>query len=58
MPTPLTDSEIEKIVVGSVERLGEPSMKDMGKVMADIQASVQGRANMKDIAILVKKKLS
>ena len=33
-------------------------MKDMGKVMADIQASVQGRADMKDIAILVKKKLS
>ena len=58
MPTPLTELEIEKIVSGSLEKLEEPSMKDMGKVMADIQASVQGRADMKDIAILVKKKLS
>jgi uncharacterized protein YqeY len=33
-------------------------MKEMGKVMADIQSLVQGRADMKDIAILVKKKLS
>ena len=58
MPTPLTDSEIEKIVAVSIEKLEEPSMKKMGKVMADIQALVQGRADMKDIAILVKKKLS
>ena len=58
LPTPLTDSEIEEIVAGSLERLEEPSLKDMGKVMADIQAAVQGRADMKDIAILVKKKLS
>ena len=58
MPTPLTDSEIEKIVAGSIEKLEEPSMKEMGKVMADIQSLVQGRADMKDIAILVKKKLS
>ena len=58
MPTPLTEVEIEKIVSGSLEKIEELSMKDMGKVMADIQASVQGRADMKDIAILVKKKLS
>ena len=58
MPAPLTESEIEQIVSGSMEKLEEPSIKDMGKVMADIQASVQGRADMKDIAILVKKKLS
>lgn len=58
MPTPLTEVEIEKIVSCSLEKLEELSMKDMGKVMADIQASVQGRADMKDIAILVKKKLS
>ena len=58
MPTPLTGSEIEKIVAGSIEKLEEPSMKEMGKVMADIQSLVQGRADMKDIAILVKKKLS
>ena len=58
MPTPLTEVEIERIVSGSLEKLDELSMKYMGKVMADIQASVQGRADMKDIAILVKKKLS
>ena len=58
MPARLTESEIEQIVSSSMEKLEEPSMKDMGKVMADIQASVQGRADMKDIAILVKKKLS
>ena len=58
MPTPLTEIEIEQIVLSSLEKLEEPSMKDMGKVMTDIQASVQGRADMKDIATLVKKKLS
>ena len=58
MPAPLTESEIEQIVSGSMEKLEEPSIKDMGKVMADIQASVQGRADMREIATLVKKKLS
>ncbi len=58
MPARLTESEIEQIVSSSMEKLEEPSMKDMGKVMADIQASVQGRADMREIAILVKKKLS
>ena len=58
MPTPLTEIEIEQIVMSSLEKLEEPSMKYMGKVMTDIQASVQGRADMKDIATLVKKKLS
>ena len=58
MPTPLTEMEIEQIVLSSLEKLEEPSMKNMGKVMTDIQASVQGRADMKDIATLVKKKLS
>ena len=58
MPTPLTEIEIEQIVLSSLEKLEEPSMKNMGKVMTDIQASVQGRADMKDIATLVKKKLS
>ena len=58
MPTPLSDNEVEQIVVRSIEKLEQKSMKEMGKVMADIQASVQGRADMKDIASLVKKKLS
>ena len=58
MPTPLTEIEIEQIVSDSLEKLEAPSMKDMGKVMADIQLSVRGRADMKEIAILVKKKLS
>lgn len=58
MPARLTESEIEQIVSSSMEKLEEPSMKDMGKVMADIQASVQGRADMREIATLVKKKLS
>ena len=58
MPTPLTEIEIEQIVMRSLEKLEEPSMKYMGKVMTDLQASVQGRADMKDIATLVKKKLS
>ena len=58
MPTPLTEIEIEQIVLDSLEKLEAPSMKDMGKVMADIQLSVRGRADMKEIAILVKKKLS
>ena len=58
MPTPLTRNEIEQIVANSLEKVKEPSMKEMGRIMADIQDLVQGKADMKDIAILVKKKLS
>ena len=34
LPEALTDEEIEKVVVATIEQIGAEGMKDMGKVMA------------------------
>jgi len=58
MPAPLSDAEIEQYIRESISATGAADAKDMGKVMAQLKARVQGRADMGKVSGLVKKLLS
>lgn len=57
LPEPLTEEEIEKVVVASISQLGAQGMKDMGKVMGVVSKELAGQADGKTISSIVKKNL-
>ncbi len=57
LPEPLTEEEIEKVVVMTIDSLGASGMKDMGKVMNVVSKELAGQADGKTISTLVKKNL-
>ena len=57
LPEALTEEEIEKVVIGTIEAVGASGMKDMGKVMGIVSKELAGQADGKTISILVKKNL-
>jgi uncharacterized protein YqeY len=57
LPEQLTEGEVEKIVLQTIETLGASGMKDMGKVMAEVNKEVAGQADSKTISVIVKKSL-
>ena len=58
LPEQLSAAELEALVAGIIESTGATSMKDMGKVMAEVRAQAQGRADMGALSGLVKSRLS
>lgn len=54
LPQQLTEEEIRKIVIKSAEKLGTSSIKDMGKLMAEVRPQVSGRADGKVVSQIVK----
>ncbi|WP_346930314.1 GatB/YqeY domain-containing protein [Clostridium sp.] len=58
LPQQLTEEEIRKIVMESAEKLGTSSIKDMGKLMADVRPKVNGRADGKVVSQIVKEYLN
>ncbi|MBU2044495.1 MAG: GatB/YqeY domain-containing protein [Candidatus Omnitrophica bacterium] len=58
LPKPLTDAELLKIIDEAISQAGASSMKDMGKVMKEVNAKVGVRADAKKISQLVKQKLT
>ena len=57
LPEPLTEEEIEGVVIATIEDIGASGMKDMGKVMGIVSKELAGQADGKIISILVKKNL-
>ncbi len=57
LPEPLTEEEIEKVVVATIEQVGAQGMKDMGKVMGSVSKELAGQADGKTISTIVKKNL-
>jgi len=57
LPEPLTEEEIEKVVVMTIDSIGASGMKDMGKVMGLVSKELAGQADGKTISTLVKKNL-
>jgi uncharacterized protein len=57
MPTPLSDTDIDRLISDAVAATGAASIKDMGKVMAIIKAKAQGRADMGAVGAKIKAKL-
>jgi len=57
LPEQLTEEEIEKVVVQTIDTTGASSMKDMGKVMGLVSKELAGQADGKTISSIVKRKL-
>ena len=58
LPEQLTEEEIEKVVIQTIEATGASGMKDMGKVMGIVSKELAGQADGKTISTIVKTKLS
>ncbi|WP_339895546.1 GatB/YqeY domain-containing protein [uncultured Algibacter sp.] len=58
LPEALTDEEIEKVVVATIDQIGAEGMKDMGKVMGMVSKELAGQADGKTISSIVKAKLA
>jgi uncharacterized protein YqeY len=58
MPEPLSEEEIEEIVDDVIAEVGATSMRDLGRVMADVMPQVSGRADGSVVSQLVREKLA
>jgi uncharacterized protein YqeY len=58
LPEQMTEDEIAALINESIEAVGATAMKDMGKVMGQIKAKAQGRADMADISASVRTRLA
>lgn len=58
LPEPLSEEELEQIVLQVMQEVGAASMKDMGKIMAAVTPKTRGRADGRQINQIVKSKLS
>ena len=58
LPAALSEDEITALIAEAISTTGAASVKDMGKVMAEIRPKVQGRADMGQVSALVKSKLA
>ncbi|WP_343487679.1 GatB/YqeY domain-containing protein [Allomuricauda sp. d1] len=58
LPEQLTEEEIEKVVVQTIDSIGASGMQDMGKVMGMVSKELAGQADGKTISTIVKAKLS
>ena len=57
MPEALSQAEIDALVTEAISATGATSLRDMGKVMGQLQSRIQGRADMGAVSALVKQRL-
>ena len=58
MPEPLSEEELEAIIDDAIAESGATSMRDLGRVMADVMPQVAGRADGSAVSQLVREKLA
>ena len=58
MPEPLSEDELEEIVDSAIAEVGATSMRDFGRVMADVMPQISGRADGSAVSQLVREKLA
>jgi uncharacterized protein len=58
LPEPLSEAELAALIDAAIAATGAASMKDMGRVMAQLRAQAQGRADMAALSGQVKARLS
>jgi uncharacterized protein len=58
MPEQLTEDELEEIVDDAIAEVGATSLRDIGRVMADVMPQVSGRADGSLVSQLVREKLA
>ena len=58
MPEPLSEEDLEEIVDDVIAEVGATSVRDLGRVMADVMPQVAGRADGSAVSQLVREKLA
>jgi len=58
MPEPLTEEQVEEIIDDVIAETGATSLRDLGRVMADVMPQVSGRADGSSVSQLVREKLA
>jgi uncharacterized protein YqeY len=58
MPEPLNEEDLEEIIDDVIAEVGATSMRDLGRVMADVMPQVAGRADGSTVSQLVREKLA
>ena len=58
LPTPLAAAELDALIEEAIAQTSATSIKDMGKVMAQIKSKAQGRADMAEVGTRIKARLS
>ena len=58
MPEPLSEEDLERIVDDAIAENGATSLRDLGRVMADVMPQIAGRADGSYVSQLVREKLA
>src|SRR3954471_788642 len=58
MPEPMSEDAIEQIIDDAIAETGATSLRDLGRVMADVMPQVAGRADGSTVSQLVREKLA
>jgi len=58
LPIALPEQEVDQLIAETISALNASSMKDMGKVMNQLQIKLQGRTDIAQVSKKVKAKLS
>ena len=58
LPEALSEEEIEKVLVMTIDEIGAEGIKDMGKVMGIVTQQLAGQADGKTISTIVRQKLA
>ncbi|SJM89466.1 GatB/YqeY domain-containing protein [Crenothrix polyspora] len=58
LPQALTDTEVDAMIQAAIAESGAESIKDMGKVMNLLKATMQGRADMAVVGVKIKSALA
>jgi uncharacterized protein YqeY len=58
LPVQLGEAELEVLIAEAIAATGAASVKDMGKVMAQVKTAAAGRADMGSVSALIKARLS
>jgi len=58
MPEPLSEEDLEEIIDDVIAEVGATSIRDLGRVMADVMPQVSGRADGSQVSQLVREKLA
>jgi uncharacterized protein YqeY len=58
MPEPVDEEELERIIDNAIAETGATSLRDLGRVMADVMPQVAGRADGSVVSQLVREKLA
>ncbi len=58
MPEPISEDELEQIVDDAIAETGATSLRDLGRVMADVMPQVAGRADGSTVSAFVREKLA